>query len=525
MCEGPFSGTARRGMKMNFKVLVVDDEYYARKALVMMLEKSELPISVKGDFEDGEEVIEYLQENEADIIITDIRMPNMDGLELAKYVQEHIPKCSVVIETGYEDFQYARKALRYQVKEYLTKPINESELIKSIKDILVEKTKSDNLENMNRLKGIVENLDFAQLIQNKKLFDELILAEFWNDYSWFFMVKGEVSHSGYQQIKKYLQNKRTTPNVHSWYFKNKGECILLFFCKQKMDFRACIGEADFLQLKKGMDHNSWFGISGIHKERTEIEKAYRECVYAINNRILINENLFFWKEELEITNLLEKETLEIFSRVVEFGRISEAEKIIERLFSRCISEHANIYSLYNAIIQLFSVLRKKYYNGCQMPTGEGGYFLFDFKIDLYQFHTADELKEHLLMILKEVCEKNEENENELLIENILVYLENHYADDITLNELAEHKYFVSVGHLSRTFKNKTGLTFSKYLTEVRLKKAKEFLENTDFDITDIAAFTGYNDASYFTQIFRKSCGMTPSEYRSMERKNKKGNIE
>ena len=98
-------------------------------------------------------------------------------------MQEHIPKCSVVIETGYEDFQYARKALRYQVKEYLTKPINESELIKSIEDILIEKTKSDNLENMNRLKGIVENLDFAQLIQNKKLFDELIPAELWNDYS------------------------------------------------------------------------------------------------------------------------------------------------------------------------------------------------------------------------------------------------------------------------------------------------------------------------------------------------------
>ena len=75
-------------------------------------------------------------------------------------------------------------------------------------------------------------------------------------------------------------------------------------------------------------------------------------------------------------------------------------------------------------------------------------------------------------------EKNEEDENELLIENVLGYLENHYADDITLNELAEHKYFVSVGHLSRTFKNKTGLTFSKYLTELRLKKAIEFLKNT-----------------------------------------------
>ena len=73
------------------------------------------------------------------------------------------------------------------------------------------------------------------------------------------------------------------------------------------------------------------------------------------------------------------------------------------------------------------------------------------------------------------------------------------------------------------FKNKTGLTFSKYLTELRLKKAIEFLKNTDFDITDIATFTGYNDASYFTQIFRKSCGMTPSEYRILERKKEKQN--
>ena len=135
-------------------------------------------------------------------------MPNTDGLELAKYVQEHMPKCSVVIETGYEDFQYARNALRYQVKDYLTKPINESELLKSIKNILAEKTQSDNLENMNKLKGVVENLDFAQLIQNEKLFDDLMPADLWNVHCWFFMVKGEVSHSGYQKIKNYLQNNR-----------------------------------------------------------------------------------------------------------------------------------------------------------------------------------------------------------------------------------------------------------------------------------------------------------------------------
>lgn len=171
---------------------------------------------------------------------------------------------------------------------------------------------------MNKLKGVVR-IWFCTMIQNKKLFDDLMPTDLWNVHGWFFMVKGEVSHSGYQKIKKYLQNKRTTAGVQSWYFKNKGECILLFFCNEKMDFKTCIGEADFLQLKNSIDQNSWFGISGIHKERAEVEKAYRECIYAINNRILINENLFFWKEELEIKELLEKDTLEIFSRFIEFG--------------------------------------------------------------------------------------------------------------------------------------------------------------------------------------------------------------
>ncbi|MFR3401910.1 MAG: hypothetical protein ACLTUL_06485 [Blautia faecis] len=138
-----------------------------------------------------------------------------------------------------------------------------------------------------------------------------------------------------------------------------------------MNFKTCIGEADFLQLKNSIDPNSWFGISGIHKERAEVEKAYRECIYAINNRILINENLFFWKEELEITELLEKDTLEIFSRFIEFGRIREAEKIIDKLFAKCIREHANIYSLYNAIIQLFSVLRKTITTDVRCPLEKG----------------------------------------------------------------------------------------------------------------------------------------------------------
>ena len=114
----------------------------------------------------------------------------------------------------------------------------------------MKKAKSDNLENINKLKGIVENLDFAQLIQNKKLLDELIPAELWKDHSWFFMAKGEVSHSGYQQIEKYFAKEKNYCRCReAGTLKIKVNVYYSFFCKQKMDFKACIGEADLLQLK------------------------------------------------------------------------------------------------------------------------------------------------------------------------------------------------------------------------------------------------------------------------------------
>lgn len=498
---------------MDFKILVIDDEYYARKALVMMIQKSSLPVMVSGDFEDGQEVVEYLQNNTADIIITDIRMPGMDGLSIARYVYEQLPECAVIIETGYEDFQYAREALRYKVNDYLTKPIDEEELLKCIRRIIDEKTQKRKQENINIVNSILQNLDFSQLLQNNSMFEYLIPYDFWNCHPWFCMLSGEFSRIGYQRMQEFIKNWKKSMTIRSWYFESKHEYIIILFHSEKFDFKTYMGESFFLHLKQIMDENSWLGISSLHNGKKEIPQAYRECTYSINERILTYGHLFFWKDKLEITGLYEQEMADVLSHAIELGCLSEAEKVIDSLFDRCRKEKANIYSLYNALIQLFSVLERCYFKSIQKKYSKSNYFLFDFKIDLHQFHNADELKVHLKMILKEVCGEHQESENNLLVENILAYLENHYPDDITLSELAEHKYFVSIGHLSRIFKAKTGVTFSKYLTGLRMEKARNFLKNTDFEITDIAAFTGYNDASYFTQIFRKYCGVTPSEYR------------
>ena len=156
--------------------------------------------------------------------------------------------------------------------------------------------------------------------------------------------------------------------IRSWYFESKHEYVIMLFHTKKFDFKTYIGGSTFLRLKQIMDENSWLGISSLHNEKKEIAQAYRECTYSINERILTYEHLLFWKDKLEITNLFEKEEADVLSHAIELGRLSEAEKIIDSLFDRCQKEKANIYSLYNAVIQLFSVLERYYFNNIQKKT-------------------------------------------------------------------------------------------------------------------------------------------------------------
>ena len=118
-------------------VVVVDDEYYARKALVKVLEKLEINLEVVADLETGRDAVEFLQTHpEVDTVITDIRMPEMDGLQLAEYIHRERPSIDVIIETGYSDFKYARQAMQYSVRDYITKPINRDELKKALGNII-----------------------------------------------------------------------------------------------------------------------------------------------------------------------------------------------------------------------------------------------------------------------------------------------------------------------------------------------------------------------------------------------------
>ncbi len=492
------------------KVIVADDEYFARKALIKMLEEMELPIEICGDCENGQDVVELLEICPADLIITDIKMPGMDGLQLAEYVRIHELDTELMIETGYADFEYARSAIRYGVKEYLMKPVNENELRASIENVMREHSKRKGQE-------MWELLDFSYIVQNTKLCRQMFGWNREQEKKHYCMVlvngKEKICHKTF--MEEWLNRNGKFEQIRGFFFKEKKECIFLVFSEERFDLSKYFGRSTGVDMAYQQAEKIWISFSCWHSGEKELEQSYRECVYSMNERILKQGSVFFYSQNEDFREVVTGEQELRLYNAAQRGCEEEADSVIQEIFLKAGKGDISIYSFFVALMQIFFVLNKvlclKEGQCNQKISAE--YLLFDFKMDLYRFYDLNDIRQYVSMLLKEVCQKNTEREDSSMIEDLLDYLERNYSYDISLDELAKRKYFVSSSYLSRKFKSYTGQTFMKYLISFRMKKAKCFLECSQMDISDIAVYVGYNDPSHFTQTFRRFYGVTPKEYR------------
>ncbi len=486
-------------------VIVADDEYFARKALVKMLEKMDLPITVCGEGENGKDVIELLRTQPADLVITDIRMPEMDGLALAKYIKEQEYPADVIIETGYADFGYAKAAIHYGVKEYIIKPLKEQELCDSVRKVIEERSRNG-----------MEAFAFSDVVRNADICRQIFGREGgWGDGSYcMILANGRDSVQDGRFLGEWLIRHGGFRELRSFYFAGRNEGVWLAFSKERREVSGMFGRRALLELKAHLPAQVQVSFSLWHGEPEELETAYSECVYAINERILKQERLFFYRQEKQLEEILTVEQERRLYRAAESGEPEAAGAVVREVFSEAQTKERNIYSFFAALMRVFFVLNRVFYRGgkeLDRGTQTAGYLLFDFKIDMYRFYDLEDVWEYVEMLLREVCEQNAETDASVA-KNLVDYLERHYAEDISLGELAKGRYFMSISYLSRLFKEYTGQTFAKYLTKLRMDKAKRFLECGRMAVSDVAACTGYNDASHFAQIFRKAYGMSPREY-------------
>lgn len=501
------------------KVLIADDEYYARKAMAKKVFQADPDTEIMGDFENGVQVLEYLETHpgEIDVILTDVKMPEMDGLHLAQYLFEQESPIEIIIVSGYNEFEYAKKAISFGVSNYLVKPVQREELKEALDKIVRSRKKYE-----DRMRGIM-----AKKTQQYLSIEEIAAHEEWRK---LFLEPVFRKNAGMPFYLLVIQNRKK----EKW-MENSGEERLLLKLKEKY-FGECFYFERFQEnvlllfgehgeildsLKHFVNRTEILGFSevtvGISLPHTQIghcTKAYQEAVYAINQRLVDGwGKVFEFSTDFKPENMLTKKKERLLEEAIAEKRRSQAEELTRDILESC----QNTYTLYVTISSVFNLL---YHFFCRNDGGDRqekeedhGYMLFSFRTDLYRYSTLAEVEDYVLNIVRAMCEEQEAKKYHYIISEILAYIAQNYQSNISIGELAEHKYFMNSSYLSRLFKNETGQTFSSYLMEFRMGKAKELLESDLLKISDVAALSGYNDVSRFIQYFKKMYGMTPEEYR------------
>ena len=514
------------------QVIVADDEYYARKALVKILQESDPDIRILAEMESGQAVMDYLKNGTASahIVVTDIRMPGADGLEVARYIYENCPQVYTILVSGYADFSYAQQAITYGVKDYLVKPVQKKKLQETILRIKREYQEKKQTTFGIYPPKIYEQMNVKELTQSESL--RRLLPEL-NEkinqgypYLLYLMQADSSQPEIGRELLTFLGEEMRDSSCVPLYFRANDEILLFSFLIEDSEEDAAVVRLKYMfhrVLAQFSGTNLSAGVSLLHHSAEEMSRAYRECVCAINRRLLSGWNqLYRYSAKSDNQSILTPEVEETLFHTLKEENAEKATAIICRLFEDPqLLRSTDSSTLYSLTLGILNVISKAYRSQEHTESSNDTSLMFSQRYDLYTFHHLEDLRNYLLRIIESLCTARHTGENatgETIIHEILSYIERNYRSDLSLYELATEKYFMNPSYLSRLFKSVCGVPFSKYIIEVRMKKAKALLESSQLKVSDIAFHVGYNNPSHFINSFRKTFGVTPEEYRCRVRK-------
>lgn len=503
-------------------IIVADDEFYARKGLIQKIHMVAPDAVVTGDFENGEEALRFIRDHraEAEILLTDVKMPEMDGLELSRHIAEEELGTEIIIVSGYNEFEYAKKAISFGVSNYLIKPVQLDELKEALEKITRKKEKFEKkLRETIRdqmARSAVGFLSIPEIVGHKEWRERFLTPVFekYRDEDYVMAVlQIEKSHSRDEKLDREIENILSREKGCCFYFSRYHEYTMILFGTEQERFRNDIISVLLRKMNAKFDLRMTAGISLAHRGIPELKKAYQEAVYAVNQRLIDGwVKAYVYQKDTRPSNYFTNE-LEIMLRdAIVQQKADRAESIVSQTLEKCTDS----YSLYITISGIFNLLYRIFCRSSRSEEkdAEHAYMLFSYRSDLYSFMSFPEVEQYVKQIVRGMCQEQEEKKHHYIVSELLEYIEKNYQNNINLSELAEHKYFMNNSYLSRLFKNEVGQTFSKYLMEFRIRKAAVLLENDLLKINDVAMLSGYNDVSHFIQYFKKFYGCTPEEFRT-----------
>jgi two-component system response regulator YesN len=529
-----------------FKVVIIDDEPIIRKGIKNVINWKQLGCEVCGEADDGQSGRELIENFLPDIIITDIKMPEVDGLTMINTIKCLIPDSKIIILTGYRNFDYVQTAIKLGAFDFIMKPSKIEELNAVLNRAVAElNEKSKNRFELDTLK---EQFEKSKPLVRERLLYNLLYGLYTNEtdilaeaarLSLHFdnyllgIVESEISSSTDESHLYQFGIINTFEEVFSENYEiafiplgNRMIAFLLTFTGDGVhDFEKINGKCIYLQniIQNCFEFTVSIAFSSVGLSYSELPEKLRECKEALEHKFYLGTNSVIFYNDLHTffkfndpSNLynLQKQMVENIKAGNIDGLKENIASIQETINSECCTDKDYIRNFYfNNISLINSIQTSLPHEDDQKKHAETNL------VELYSLiekcDNIGDLNEILGEIaLRAVSKVHEYNDNnmKLLIRKAVDYINEHYKEDVTLNKVADHIY-VSSFYISRMFKKEIGINFVDYLNDLRINKAKELLQDISYKTYEVAEAVGIANSHYFSKLFKKHVGVTPSEYR------------
>ena len=526
-----------------YSILLVDDEEAVRHSIKDLTPWQEYGFSMPQEASNGMEALEMIAENIPDVIITDIRMPYMDGIQLIKEVRENYSETvEVIFLSGYDEFTFAQTALSLNAAEYVLKPVSVesmsallSRIRKRLDEDVARVSDREKLEAFYRdAFNIYKEKFLVSLITPTRRKDETILISKASEY-------GVPLHGTMFAVSVVDLPLETLPSVamaeiveedatdsgNMLSFQYENQIVIIFSSEMTKDFAPLFIKQinrSLLLLQSRLihyfSHPFSIGIGEVVFQIRSLPESYRSAMEALHYTYFYPEQHIISIGYIERVDRAseEKDLSDLKTELVmalKFGTEEETETKVHAFFPG-LTETADIQSTALSIITIISEICTSYgQNIASLLDGE------DLFIALSHANTAsraEELTRRLAVAANRMASGARENSHIQFVEKAKRIIKERYMESTFGLEQVADEISVSPAYFSTTFKKETGLSFVQYLTNVRLEKAKEMLKNTDAKTYEIAEATGFSEPNYFSFTFKKNIGLSPSHYRAEKRK-------
>jgi len=503
-----------------YRILVVDDEDIIREGLVSKLNKSGFPWSRIAEASSAEQGLKLMGDVQPHIVLCDIRMEEMDGLEMIRALKLKFPKTKIIIISGYSEFEYASKALKLGVTDYLLKPIDKITLYQSLASCfeMIDKEAREQRsleqwslkENAKDIKSKLARIEF-QDCEPRDIFQKCESRSMFQ--AAYLFIDPQAGAWDADELNELLTRGDWTYGDDLVLFEANPNEFAIFFCLVDP-----AGTEPFLRrvdqalngLQGEMLRRNQFrytcGLSGLRESLTDV---YREAVICMKQRIFAEDNHRIAAADTEFYKQLYKIPTQKFMMLkiyTESKDIRGVVAVLNEIFAEAVEAGSSYHSIQNLYNHFLAIALEDF-------NIDPSVHFQPFRQEIYYYHSLRDLFDWVQELFTTIINTSSSSQHskEKVIQNVRAYIDSYYAEDIKLEDIAEMQHY-NASYLSIVFKEVLNINFQDYLLKVRMDNAQNMLLSGKHKVKDIARMTGFKNPHYFSTVFKKAKGQTPKDF-------------